>query len=68
MIYVLPTGCAGDYLLKSPQAQSGGGPGSTVEGAERRRTLNGWGRTLGTTWAGKLHTRKEASSPDLGLK
>lgn len=34
MIYVLPTACAADYLLKSPQAQSGGGPASTVEGAE----------------------------------
>ena len=56
----------------SPQAvlvtQPGGGPGSTVDGAQRRWAPTERGRGLGTTQAGKLLKRKEASSPDLGLR
>lgn len=48
--------------------QPGGGPGSMVDEAQRRRTPTEWGRALGTTQAGKLLKRKEASSPDSGLK
>ena len=56
----------------SPQAvlvtQPGGGPGSTVDGVQRRWTPTEWGRIMGTMQAGKLLKRKEASSPESGLK